>query len=70
MDGLVEIIKLISDEHRAGCADYIKERFGDPLDMSIEQIHEAATIAAGWDGTPPPAPHVDSGGYKEGEEPF
>ena len=74
MDGLGEIIALIPVELRDGCTTYIKDRFGDPLKMTFEQIQEADRIAAGWDGSPPPAsgsattPPAE--GFAPGEEPF
>jgi hypothetical protein len=55
MDGLTEILKLISEEHRSGCVAYLRERFGSPLSYTLEHIHEAANIAAGWTGEPPTA---------------
>ena len=69
-DGLVEIINLIPEADRQGCADYIKQRFGPMLHMTLEQIREADKIAAGWDGSPPPHGVAVPATYKEGEVPF
>jgi hypothetical protein len=53
MDGLTEILKLIPEPERAQCSAYIKQRYGDPLKMTLEQVREADKVAAGWPATAP-----------------
>lgn len=66
MDGLVAVINLVPGDEAPELKAYIRESFGGPTDMSLEDIRQASVIAAGWPGTKP-APPVD---VAPGEDPF
>jgi hypothetical protein len=53
MSGLVEVIEMVSEEHRVGLRKYIRETFGRPEELNLEDIRKATLIAAGWNGSPP-----------------
>jgi hypothetical protein len=51
-DGLRQIIQeVVPEDQRMALRGYLTEKYGAASDLSLEQIEEATTIAAGWPAT-------------------